>query len=338
MGRSGDKIVVTGGFGFMGSHFVDLILSTRPDREIVVLDANTYCGTPRNLEKHAGNGSLCIVVDSVCHGGTVDRLVRGAGAVVHFAAETHVDRSISSARPFFETNVMGTLNVLESCRRHEVPKIVVVSSDEVYGNCTGLAAESDTLLSPASPYAASKAAADLAARSFFTTYDLPACIVRPVNNYGPRQYPEKLIPRFVNRMLAGDKVPVYGDGGNTREWLYVTDTCRAIFSLLEHFPVNVAGEVFNIGSGVEKSVLEITGSIAGLLGLDAEDMIDRVNDRPGHVERHRVDWSKIHRVTGWEPAVGLEEGLKRTIRWYAEHQDDMCDNWWKGAVTAASLW
>jgi len=183
----GEKIVVTGGLGFIGSHFVDLLLSTWPGRDIVVLDANTYCGSRRNLETHADKRSLSIVEDSVCQSETVDTVVKGADAVVHFAAETHVDRSIYSARPFFETNVIGTLNVLESCRRYEVPKIVLVSTDEVYGNCTEPAVESDTLLSPASPYAASKAAADLTARSFFTTYKIPVCIVRPVNNYGPRQ-------------------------------------------------------------------------------------------------------------------------------------------------------
>lgn len=325
---SPDKIVVTGGLGFIGSHFVDLFLSTHPEQELIVLDANTYCGSRRNLEEHAGKGFLSIVEDSVCQGETVDRVIKGADSVIHFAAETHVDRSIFSARPFFETNVMGTLNVLESCRRHEVPKIIVVSTDEVYGNCTELVTENDTLLRPASPYAASKAAADLTARSFFTTYDLPVCIVRPVNNYGPRQYPEKLIPKFIEKMLAGERVPVYGNGGNTREWLYVTDTCRAILSLMEHFPANVVGEVFNIGSGVERSVLEITGSIAGLLNVGAEDLIEWVNDRPAHVERHRVNWEKIRRITGWAPIVDFEEGLQRTVRWYMEYRSDECDNWW----------
>ena len=328
MSLPGEKIVVTGGLGFIGSHFVDMILSTRPGRELVVLDANTYCGSRRNLEAHAGNSKLSIVEDSVCQSETVDRVLKGAGVVVHFAAETHVDRSISSARPFFETNVMGTLNVLESCRRHEVRKIVVVSTDEVYGNCSESATESDTLLRPASPYAASKAAADLTARSFFATYDVPVCIVRPVNNFGPRQYPEKLIPKFIERMIAGEKVPVYGHGGNTREWLYVKDTCRAILSLIEHFSANVVGEVFNIGSGVGKSVLEITGSITGLLDIDGENVIEWVDDRPAHVERHRVNWNKIRRVTGWEPIFDFEEGLKRTVSWYMEHRGGEYDNWW----------
>jgi len=325
---SDGKLVITGGLGFIGSHFVDLVLATWPGRDIVVLDANTYCGSRRNLEKHAGKGSLSIVEDSVCQGETVDKVVKGADAVVHFAAETHVDRSISSALPFFETNVMGTLNILESCRRHEVPKILILSTDEVYGNCAEPAVENKTLLRPASPYAASKAATDLTARSFFTTYGIPLCIVRPVNNYGPRQYPEKLIPKFIERMLAGQRVPVYGNGENTREWIYVTDTCWAIASLLEHFPDNVIGEVFNIGSSVERSVLEITRSIAGLLNVDREDIIEWVDDRPAHVERHRVNWEKIRRVTGWEPIVDFKEGLTRTIRWYAERQGDGCNNWW----------
>ncbi len=321
-------MIVTGALGFIGSHFVDLVLSTWPGRELVVLDANTYCGSRRNLEEHAEMSSLSIVEGSICRNGLVDEILKGAGTVVHFAAETHVDRSINSARPFFETNVIGTLNILESCRSHEVPKIVVVSTDEVYGNCREPALESDTLFKPASPYAASKAAADLTARSFFNTYDTPLCIVRPVNNYGPRQYPEKLIPKFIKRMLESERVPVYGTGGNTREWLYVTDTCRAILSLMDHFPDNVMGEVFNIGTGVERSVLEITMSIAKLLKVDTEDMIDWVDDRPAHVERHRVNWEKIHSVTGWKPIMDFQEGLKRTVSWYAERHGGELDNWW----------
>jgi len=328
---SDKKIVITGGLGFMGSHFVDLVLENSTENTVKVLDANTYCGSRKNLRKHVFDERLDIIEGSIVYKNILDDAIRNADIVVHFAAETHVDRSITSRKTFFDTNVMGTLFLLEACLRERVEKIVIISSDEVYGNCTTLATEENTVLAPMSPYAASKAAADLTARAFYTTYDLPVCVVRPVNNYGPRQYPEKLSPKSITSMLNGRKIPIYGDGKNTREWLYVQDTARGIISLLEHenWPENVAGEVFNLGSGVEKSVLDITDAIGSILRIDPDEYREWVEDRPGHVRRHRVDWKKINSLTGWEPETTFEKGMKLTVNWYRKRHRGELETWWE---------
>jgi len=328
---SDKKIVVTGGLGFMGSHFVDLVLEGSMNNEVKVLDANTYCGSRKNLRMHVSHGRLDIIEGSIRHRNAVNEAIRNADIMVHFAAETHVDRSIASRKTFFDTNVMGTLFLLEACLWEQVEKIIVVSTDEVYGNCAENATEDNTVLAPMSPYAASKAAADLTARAFYTTYDLPVCVVRPVNNFGPRQYPEKLCPLCITSMLDGRKVPIYGDGRNTREWLYVRDTCRGIISLLEHedWGGNVAGEIFNLGSGVERSVLEVTDTIGGILGIEPEKHREWVEDRPGHVKRHRVDWRKINRLTGWEPETTFEKGMKQTVNWYRKRHRGELETWWE---------
>ena len=199
---NGRKIVVTGGLGFIGSHFIDLLLGRCMDDGVTVLDADTYCGSQKNLERHIRNEALTIYGGSVCDGGVVHKTIESADVVIHFAAETHVDRSLTNIRIFYETNILGTLNVLEACRQENVEKIVIVSSDEVYGDCYSPAIEASSLFRPKNPYAVSKAAADMSARSYYHTYSLPVCVVRPVNNYGPRQYPEKLIPKFIVKMLA----------------------------------------------------------------------------------------------------------------------------------------
>lgn len=330
MNISDKKIVVTGGLGFIGSHFVDLVLEDSTKNTVKVLDANTYCGSRKNLRTHASHGRLDIIEGSIRHRNALSEAIRNADIVVHFAAETHVDSSIASRKTFFDTNVMGTLFLLEACLREQVEKIVVVSSDEVYGNCATLATEENTVLAPMSPYAASKAAADLTARAFYTTYDLPVCVVRPVNNYGPRQFPEKLSPKFITSVLNGGKIPIYGDGKNTREWLYVRDTSRGIISLLEHenWSDHVAGEVFNLGSGVERSVLDITNAIGNILRIDPEECREWVEDRPGHVKRHRVDWKKINGLTGWEPETTFEKGMKLTVNWYRKRHRGELETWW----------
>ena len=330
MNLSNGNILVTGGLGFLGSHFVDLLMEKDMGQNIAVLDAITYCGSQRNLEHHIRNEKLEIVNGSICDRTMVREAVRGTDVVVHFAAETHVDRSLSDMTPFYETNIMGTLNVLEACRIEGVEKVLVVSTDEVYGDCHELAVEEKSKFAPKSPYAVSKATADMSAMCLSSIHSLPVCIVRPVNNYGPRQYPEKLVPKFITRMLAGERVPIYGDGRNTREWLYVTDTCNAILSLLdnEEYATLAAGEAFNIGSGVERSVIEVTRMLSTILGVQDKSIMEYVDDRPGHVVRHRVDWTKLNRAVGWKPEIGFREGLERTVGWYRERYGEELREWW----------
>ncbi len=329
--REGEKkVVVTGGLGFIGSHFVDLLLGAVPECRVLVFDAHTYCASDNNLRRHISDDRLYLSRASVTDREALERAVKGARAVVHFAAESHVDRSIRSSLPFYETNVMGTLNVLEVCRECKVQRIVVISTDEVYGNCASSAVEKATPFRPRSPYAASKAAADHSASSFFITHGLPVCIVRPVNNYGPRQYPEKLMPKFISGVIHGRKTPIYGTGNNTREWLFVGDTSRAILGLLTHkrYEEEVAGEAFNIGSGLERSALQMLEYAAGKMGVELEEHVEYVDDRPGHVTRHRVNSTKIERATGWRPEVDLADGLDMTIDWYRRILAPGEPEWW----------
>ncbi|MDD1756747.1 MAG: dTDP-glucose 4,6-dehydratase [Methanomassiliicoccales archaeon] len=313
------KILVTGGMGFIGSNFIRFMLKRHKDMTIVNLDKLTYAGNPANLadvkQRHR------FIHGDVCDPVAVDSAMEGCEAVVHFAAETHVDRSIIEAGDFVRTDVYGTFVILEAARRRKLKRFVQISTDEVYGEAEEHPClETDNLM-PKSPYAASKAGADRLAWSYFATYGLPVTITRCSNNYGPYQYPEKLIPLFVTNALEGKKLPIYGTGKNTRDWIFVEDHCSAIDAILQ--AEGVEGEVFNISSGNELSVLQITDRI--LKRLDrSKDLLSFVPDRPGHVRRHAVDSRKLRKALGWRPEHSVDEAMKSTIDWYMRNEA-----WWK---------
>jgi dTDP-glucose 4,6-dehydratase len=317
------RVVVTGAAGFIGSRFTELLLE-RADRlncdEIVVLDALTYSGRRENMEGFLRDSRVRFVQASILDAEVTNDLLHGAFAVVHFAAESHVDRSISGARPFFETNVLGTQQLLESARRGGVERFVHVSTDEVYGSIPEGSWREDHLLEPNSPYSSSKAGSDLAALAYHRTFGLGVMVTRCSNNYGPRQFPEKVIPLFVTNLIDELKVPLYGDGLNVRDWLHVDDHCRGVLAVLEN---GRAGEIYNIGGGTELTNLELTSRLLELCG-HGDSMIEPVADRLGHDRRYSVDWSKIKNELGYYPEVPFEEGLAQTVQWYRDHEA-----WWR---------
>jgi len=317
MSASERALVVTGGAGFIGSNFIHMLAELRPSWRIVNLDALTYAGNLENLravEKHPGYRFLR---GDVCEPDDVKRAFAAAGpgsvSVVHFAAESHVDRSIQSGMPFVRANVVGTQVLLDESRARGVERFVHVSTDEVYGSLgeSGLFRES-TPLAPNSPYSASKAASDLLVRAAVHTHGLAACITRCSNNYGPYQFPEKLIPLMIANALEDKPLPVYGDGLYVRDWLYVRDHCEAILAVLER---GRAGEVYNIGGNNEHPNLHIVRSVLAELGKP-ESLITFVKDRPGHDRRYAIDASKIRAELGWQPRFALDQALPLTIRWY----------------------
>ena len=315
-------ILVTGGCGFIGSNFVRHVLSERPDCRIVNLDLLTYAGNPENLADLADEPRYRFVHGDIADRQLVDRLLgQGVEAIVNFAAESHVDRSIHAAEPFVRTNVVGTNVLLEASRAAGVPRFVQISTDEVYGSLgpTGAFSE-ETPLRPNSPYAASKAAADLLIRAYVKTFSFPGIITRSSNNFGPYQFPEKLIPLFVTNALEDRPLPLYGDGMNVRDWIFVEDHCAAVLAALER---GEAGEVYNIGAGNEVTNLEITRLILAELGKP-EGLIQFVKDRPGHDRRYAIDASKIGRDLSWRPRHAFDEALRATIRWYLQHR-----TWWQ---------
>jgi len=315
------RILVTGGCGFIGSNFIRYLFQKYPEAEIVNLDALTYAGNPENLKEFQDNPRYSFIKGRVEDGETVNNIMANIDAVVHFAAESHVDRSIVDATPFVMTNVRGTQVLLDAALKHKVQKFVHVSTDEVYG---ALGAEGtfneESSFRPRSPYAASKAAADLLAQAYFHTHHLPVCIVRPSNNYGPYQYPEKLIPLMVTNLLEGKRVPVYGKGENVRDWLFVLDNCSAIDLVLEK---GKPGEAYNIGGKCEKRNIEVVKTVLKIMSL-GEEWIEFVPDRPGHDFRYALDNSKIERELGWSPGTPFEEGIRQTVDWYLKHED-----WWR---------
>ncbi|BDG60366.1 dTDP-glucose 4,6-dehydratase [Caldinitratiruptor microaerophilus] len=351
------RILVTGGAGFIGSNFIRYVLDRHPDWRVVNLDLLTYAGNPANLRDVEGHPGYRFVHGDIGDMGLVRALLaeEAPDAVVHFAAESHVDRSIAGPEVFVRTNVLGTQVLLEAVRQEIARReavgpavgpagsaaargagpeggrpgllFVQVSTDEVYGSLgpTGLFTE-ETPLAPNSPYSASKAGADLLVRAYHHTYGLPAIITRCSNNYGPYQYPEKLIPFFITRALADEYLPVYGDGLNVRDWLYVEDHCAALELVLLH---GRPGAVYNIGGGNERTNLEITRRILAELGKP-ESLIRFVPDRPGHDRRYAMDATKIRRELGWEPRHSFEEGLRRTIDWYLTHRD-----WWEPLLASS---
>jgi len=312
-------MLVTGGAGFIGSNFIRHMLTEHPDTRIVNLDALTYAGNLENLRDVADNPNYTFVRGDICDPETVAAVFRDhpIDTIVHFAAESHVDRSISDGAAFVRTNVLGTFTLLDCARKHGVRRFIHISTDEVYGSTReGSFAETDTL-NPSSPYSSSKAASDLLARSFFITHGLPVIVTRCTNNYGPYHFPEKLIPFFTTNLLQGKKVPVYGTGRNIRDWLYVIDHCRAIDFILQH---GEPGEIYNIGGGAERTNLDITQKILELLGKD-ESMIEHVPDRKGHDFRYSLDFGKLRKL-GWKPAYRFDDALEATVEWYVENE------WW----------
>ncbi|HOV67170.1 MAG TPA: dTDP-glucose 4,6-dehydratase [Methanoregulaceae archaeon] len=313
------RLLVTGGCGFIGANFVRDQLARHPDRSIVNLDLLTYAGNPANLAEVAGDPRYRFVQGDIRDADLVGRLVGEVDAVIHFAAESHVDRSIADPGAFVSTNIQGTFTLLEAARQAGVDRFVHVSTDEVYGSIAEGAFTEDDPLRPSSPYSASKAGSDLLALAYHTTHDLPVIVTRCSNNYGPFQYPEKLIPLFITNLLSGRKVPVYGSGRNVREWIYVLDHCRALdFVLGQGRP----GEVYNIGSGVEKTNLEITAALLALLEKD-DSWVEHVTDRKGHDFRYAIDCRKI-RGLGWAPEFTFERALAETVEWYRAHE-----SWWR---------
>lgn len=310
--------MVTGGAGFIGSCFIRHELKKHPDYKIINLDKLTYCGNLDNLKDIESNPHYKFIKGDICDKNLVRELISECDCVINFAAESHVDNSIKNPEIFVETNVQGTLNLLQASKEIGVERYLQVSTDEVYGTLgkTGYFYET-TPLAPNSPYSASKAAADMLVRAYGQTYGLPTLNTRCSNNYGPYQYPEKLIPFFISQLLKGEKVPVYGDGLNVRDWLYVYDHCEAIDVVLHKGKV---GEVYNIGGHNEKTNLEITHLILEAMGKN-ESSIMYVEDRLGHDRRYAISNDKITSELGWEPSLTFEEGIKLTIAWYLNNQD-----------------
>ncbi|MEK4454787.1 dTDP-glucose 4,6-dehydratase [Paenibacillus sp. FSL L8-0506] len=315
------KLLVTGGAGFIGSNFVLYMLQQHPDYQIVNVDALTYAGNLENLKSIENHPNYTFVKADITDVTAMDELIsQGVDVVVNFAAESHVDRSILEPEVFVKTNVLGTQVLLDAAKKYSITKFVQVSTDEVYGSLgtTGLFTE-ETPLAPNSPYSASKAGGDLLVRAYHETFGLPVNITRCSNNYGPYQFPEKLIPLMISRALADQALPVYGDGMNIRDWLYVEDHCSAI-DLVIHKGVN--GEVYNIGGNNERTNVHIVNTVLQELGKP-NSLITYVQDRPGHDRRYGIDPTKIMNELGWKPKHTFETGIKETIQWYLNNRE-----WW----------
>jgi dTDP-glucose 4,6-dehydratase len=312
------ELLVTGGAGFIGSNFVRHALAEHPDWHVTTLDKLTYAGRRENLHDVLDHQRHDFVHGDILDAGTSGPLVARADIVVHFAAETHVDRSILAAGDFIRTDVEGTFVLLEAARRAtRLKRFVQISTDEVYGSVTAGASRETDELRPRNPYAASKAGADRLAYSYWATHGTPVIITRASNNYGPYQFPEKVIPLFVTNAIGDIPVPLYGDGLNVRDWLHVQDHCRALDVLITQ---GQNGEVYNIGGGNEVSNLDLTHRVLALLGRPTS-LIRFVADRPGHDRRYCLDTTKV-RALGWRPTVAFEEGLRATVEWYSANQ------WW----------
>jgi dTDP-glucose 4,6-dehydratase len=311
------RILITGGAGFIGSHFVRYSLEKHPEYDVVVLDKLTYAGRPENL--HDVLDSVRFIHGDVCLPGDVDMAIDGCNMVFNFAAESHVDRSINEAGSFVNTNVWGTYVLLEAARRHRTKCFIQISTDEVYGSCLNGSFDEDDTANPSSPYAASKASADLLALSYVRTYGLPVLITRSSNNFGPYQYPEKVIPLFITNALEDKPLPVYGDGRNIRDWIYVQDNCAAIDFVSQN---GTPGEIYNIAAKNERENLEIVDQILQLL-KKPRGLIRFVQDRPAHDRRYSLDVTKMTAL-GWVATAGFKEALANTIEWYQKNEW-----WWK---------
>ena len=324
------KILITGGAGFIGSEFTRLLADL--DYKIIVVDKLTYAGDVERL-RVLKNKYKFYKLD-ICGRGGINKIFKEErpDIVVHFAAQTHVDRSIKDATDFIETNIKGTQNLLDAAKKYRIKKFIHISTDEVYGEIKRGKFSEDSHLQPGNPYAASKAAADLLIKSYIRTYDFPAIIIRPSNNYGPWQYPEKFIPVTIVKLLDKKQVPVYGKGTNRREWLYVADCARGILKIMESGKL---GEVYNLGSGIEKMNLNVAKKIIKILG-SSESSIKFVADRPGHDLRYYLDSTKINKL-GWKPKTSFDKGINQTVFWYKENSQwlepkiEYLKRYWRGA-------
>ena len=320
-GPTSKTLLVTGGVGFIGSNFIHYIRREHPDWEITNLDKLTYAGNPENLKDIQDQPTYHFVKGDIADRKQIDRLLsQGIDVIVNFAAESHVDRSILDASPFIETNVKGTQVLLEGAKKHGVQRFIQVSTDEVYGSTDSGCFTEESPLSPNSPYSASKAAADLLCRAYFKTHHLPAIITRCTNNFGPYQFPEKLIPLAITNALENKPVPVYGDGLNIRDWIFVADHCRALDTVILKGKL---GEIYNIGSGNEKTNLELIRKLLELLDKP-QSLIQFVTDRPAHDRRYALDCARISTELGWKPAHSFDEALSATVDWYLKNE-----SWWQ---------
>lgn len=319
------NLLVTGGAGFIGSNFIHYILEKYPDYKIINLDKLTYAGNLDNLRyvEHKyglGEKRYGFVMGDVCDEETVNTIVgRKPDVIINFAAETHVDRSVMGSDEFLRTNILGTRTILEAARKHNIGRFIQIGTDEVYGSVEDGYSKEDDAVQPNNPYSASKAAADVLARSYWITFNTPIIITRSSNNFGQYQYPEKLIPLFITNLIEGKKIPVYGDGMNVRDWINVADNCEGIDAVLHYGKI---GDVYNIGGGNERTNLDIARSLLDYFNLD-ENRIEYVKDRPGHDKRYALDSSKIKKL-GWRPSRRFDEALKDTVEWYKNN-----DWWWK---------
>lgn len=319
MTRSLKRLLVAGAAGFIGSNFVRLLSRTRPDTEVTVLDKLTYAGNRDNLVEFEGRPGYRFVQGDICDADLVNTLAGEVDAIVNFAAETHVDRSLLDPYAFIETDVRGTAVLCEAARRHGHEAFLLVSTDEVYGHVSAGRSREDDPFRPRSPYSASKAGGEHIAHAYAESFGLPVLVTRGSNNYGPYQYPEKLVPVLITNALDGLKLPLYNDGSAVRDYVYVEDHCLAIDRVLHEAPI---GGVYNVGTGAETTGLQVAEAVLEILGKP-KSMIDFVADRPGHDYRYALDISRITGL-GWEPQVTFPEGLERTVRWYRDHE-----SWWR---------
>lgn len=314
------KVLVTGGCGFIGSNFIRYMFARHPGISITNLDKLTYAGNPENLRDVEGAYDYNFVKGDICDGGLVDDVIsEGFDAVVNFAAESHVDRSITGPAEFIQTDVFGTFTLLEACRKRHVRRYLQISTDEVYGSIGEGSFTEESALAPNSPYSASKTGADLLVRAYHKTYGMPVLVTRSSNNYGPYQYPEKIIPLFITNAMEDRPLPLYGDGLNVRDWLYVEDNCAGIDLVLQE---GEPGQVYNIGGGQERTNIEITRGILASLGKP-ETLIQYVEDRPGHDRRYSLDFSKAGAL-GYRPGADFQAALEETVRWYVDNRA-----WWE---------
>jgi dTDP-glucose 4,6-dehydratase len=313
------KLLVTGGAGFIGSNFIRHVLTAHPDDRVVNLDKLTYAGNPKNLADVESTGRYTFLRGDICDAKTVREVLPGVDAVVNFAAMTHVDRSLMEPEEFLRADVFGVFTLLEAVRELKIPRLLHISTDEVYGSLdTGSARESHPL-KPSNPYSASKAGGDLLALAYWQTHRVPVIVTRSSNNFGPYQYPEKVIPLFITNAIDNEPLPLYGDGRNVRDWLYVLDNCTAIDLVLRK---GKDGEVYNIGGGHEVENVVLTRQILRLAGKP-ETLITPVKDRPGHDRRYSIDSTKVKQL-GWKPAHAFPQALEATVAWYREHE-----TWWR---------
>lgn len=323
------RILVTGGAGFIGSNFVSKLFARYPEYEVVVLDKLTYAGNLNNLSSVLSRKNCTFIQGDIADSAVVEQAMQGCQAVVNFAAETHVDRSILSCDDFIKTNVEGTHVLLEAARKNRIQRFIQISTDEVYGNALSPEGVSRPSLEtdpsrPMSPYAATKAAADCLAYAYWTTYRLPVVITRCGNNYGPHQYPEKQLPLFILNALENRPLPIYGTGANVRDWIHVYDHAAAILTLLHEDGTRVHGEIFNIGASEERSILQNAHIVLQLLEKP-QSLIHFVDDRQGHVFRHAVNASKIQRICNWQAQISFTEGIKQTVTWYLNNPEWLAD-------------